>query len=151
MDTSANHDRVAICSVSEMAHRLGLSRARFYQLVKKGVFPPPVRSGTQRPSYPPDLQEKCLAIHKTRVGFNGLPVLFNRRRQNGKARSGQGGQYEGLVAALKNMGLKVTTSEVKRAVEILYPAKWEQGQGQDQGEVLRDLFQHFHPERPNNV
>jgi len=149
MDTSANHDRVAICSVSEMAHRLGLSRARFYQLVKKGVFPPPVRSGTQRPSYPPDLQEKCLAIHKTRVGFNGLPVLFNRRRQNGKARSGQGGQYEGLVAALKNMGLKVNANTVKRAVQVLSPAGLKEGQ--DQSEVLRALFLHFYPDCQKSV
>jgi len=149
MDTPAKHDRVAICSVSEMARRLGLSRARFYQLIKSGVFPPPVRSGTRRPSYPCDLQEKCLAIRKTRVGFNGLPVLFNQRRPSSKARSEPVGQYEGLVAALKNMGLKVTAGAVKRAVEILYPAGQEPSQ--DPSEVLRSLFQHFHPDCQKDV
>ena len=149
MDTSAKHDRVAVCSVSEMARRLGLSRARFYQLVKSGVFPPPLRSGTRRPSYPCDLQEKCLAIRKTRVGFNGLPVLFNQRRPTGKARSEPGSQYDGLVAALKNMGLKVTASAVKRAVEVLYPRGQEQGQ--DPGEMLRNLFQYFGPDCPKSV
>jgi hypothetical protein len=149
MDTSAKHDRVAICSVSEMARRLGLSRPRFYQLVKSGVFPPPLRSGTRRPSYPCDLQEKCLAIRKNRVGFNGLPVLFNQRRQGAKARSEPAGRYDGLVAALKNMGLKVSANAVKRAVEVLYPEGQEQGQ--DQGEMLRNLFQYFGPDCPQSV
>jgi len=149
MDTSAKHDGVAICSVSEMAHRLGLSRARFYQLVKSGVFPPPLRSGTRRPSYPCDLQEKCLAIRETRVGFNGLPVLFNQRRPSGKARSEPGSQYDGFVAALKNMGLKVTASAVKHAVQAVYPAGQERGQ--DPSEVLRNLFQYFCPDCPKSV
>lgn len=149
MGTSANHDRVATCSVSEMAHRLGLSRVRFYQLVKKDVFPPPVRSGTQRPFYPPDLQDKCLTIRKTRVGFNGLPVLFNKRRQSGKARSGKGGQYDGLIAALENMGVRVNANTVRRAIHILYPAGLEESQ--DQSEVLRALFQHFYPDCKDHV
>ena len=149
MDTPAKHDRMAICSVSEMARGLGLSRARFYQLVETGVFPPPVRSGNRRPFYPPDLQQKCLAIRQTRVGFNGLPVLFNKRRQSGKSRSVKRGQYDGLVAALKNMGLKVNGSAVRRAVQVLYPAGQEQDQ--DPNKVLVDLFQHFHPDRQRSV
>ncbi|MEN6335153.1 MAG: hypothetical protein ABFE01_12910 [Phycisphaerales bacterium] len=149
MDTSAKHDRVAICSVSEMARRLGLSRARFYQLVYKGVFPPPLRSGTQRPSYPSDLQEKCLAIRKTRVGFNGQPVLFNQRRSSSTTRKKPTGQYDGFVAALRNMGLTVTAAAVKHAVQALYPAG--QKQGQDPSEVLRKLFQYFRPDCPESV
>jgi len=149
MDASAEHDRVAACSVSEMARRLGFSRARFYQLVKSGIFPPPLRSGTKRPFYPCDLQEKCLAIRKTRVGFNGQPVLFNHRRPGSKGRREPTGQYDGFVAALKNMGLKVTASDVKNAVQTLYPAG--QAQGQDSSEVLRNLFQYFRPECPRSV
>jgi hypothetical protein len=141
MDTSAKHDFAAICSVTEMAAKLGLSRARFYQLVEMAVFPPPVRLGTQRPFYPADLQQKCLQIRHTRVGFNGLPVLFNHRRKSSESRSAQGGQYGGLVAALKNMGLKVSASDVKHAVGALYPAGPVGSQSQD--EVLRALFRHF--------
>lgn len=149
MGTSANHDRVAICSVSEMAYRLGLSRARFYQLVKRGAFPPPVRSGTRRPFYPPDLQETCLRIRKTNVGFDGLPVLFNKRRARRAARSEHRADYQGLVAALKRMGLKVNTSAVEHAVRALYPAGLDESQ--DPNNVLRDLFRHFHPDRQNGV
>ena len=149
MDTSAKHDRVAVCSVSEMARRLGFSRARFYQLVKSGVFPPPLRSDTKRPFYPCDLQEKCLAISTTRVGFNGQPVLFNQRRPSSKARKEPTGQYSEFVAALKNMGLKVTTSAVKCAVQTLYPEGLERGQ--DPSEVLRNLFKYFYGDRQKSV
>ena len=149
MDTSVKHDRVAVCSVSEMARRLGLSRARFYQLVRSGVFPPPLRSGAQRPFYSCDLQEECLAIRKTRVGFNGQPVLFNRRRPSRKARREPGSQYDGLAAALKNMGLKVTATAVKHAVHALYPTG--RAQSQDPSEMLRNLFQYFSPDCPRSV
>jgi predicted DNA-binding transcriptional regulator AlpA len=149
MGTPVRHDSVAICSVSEMARRLGLSRARFYQLVKRGVFPPPLRCGAQRPSYPSDLQEKCLAIRKTRVGFNGQPVLFNRRRPSGRVRGGPGGQYDELAAALKNMGLKVSASAVRHAAQVLYPSG--QAQGQDPSEMLRNLFKYFGSDCPKSV
>jgi predicted DNA-binding transcriptional regulator AlpA len=32
----------AVCSVHEMADKLGLSRPRFYQLLRLDVFPPPI-------------------------------------------------------------------------------------------------------------
>jgi len=137
MGTSTKHDGVAVCSVSEMARRLGLSRARFYQLVNRGVFPPPVRSNTHRPFYSLDLQQQCLAIRKTRVGFNGLPVLFNRSRRRSRGKSA--GQYEGLVAALVNMGLKANMKTVRQAIRVLYPA----GPTESQDEILRNLFRHF--------
>ena len=41
----------AIVTVSEMARMCGLSRARFYQLQKAGVFPAPVYQDG-RPLYP---------------------------------------------------------------------------------------------------
>lgn len=149
MDAPANHDGMAICSVTEMARKLGLSRARLYQLVETGVFPPPIRSGMRRPFYTPDLQQKCLQIRKTGVGFRGQPVLFNKRRARPAVRSEHRADYQGLVTALKNMGLKVNTIAVEHAVRALYPAGL--GDNQDPNEVLRDLFRHFHPDRQNGV
>ena len=139
MHASTDHDLPAICSVTHMAAKVGLSRARFYQLVEMGVFPPPVRSGTQRPVYPRDLQQECLRIRRTGVGFNGLSVLFNRRRKKPKPRSRTGGQYNGLVAALTNMGLKVSANAVEHAIRVLYPA----GPVESQDEVLGDLFRYL--------
>jgi hypothetical protein len=83
------------------------------------------------------------------VGFNGQPVLFNRRRPSGKAWPEPGGRYDGLAAALKNLDLKVTASAVKHAIQALYPAG--QAQGQDPSEMLRSLFQYFSPDCPRSV
>ena len=43
-------------SITEMARMVGLSRARFYELVAQGVFVPPVHSiSNKRPYYNPEL------------------------------------------------------------------------------------------------
>jgi predicted DNA-binding transcriptional regulator AlpA len=149
MDIPTRDDGVAICSVTEMASKLGMSRARLYQLVDKGVFPPPVRSGTHRPFYSSDLQERCLRIRKTGIGLHGRPVLFNKPRTRRPARSKREGPCQELAAALKSMGLKVTAKAVKEAIGALYPAGLDKSQHPD--EILRDLFRHFHPDCQNDV
>jgi len=66
-----------IVTVSEMAWTLGLSRARFYQLVGQGVFPTPSRNPTtRRPFYSRDQQAQCREIRRTNRGANGKSVLF---------------------------------------------------------------------------
>ena len=149
MDTPVNRDCVAICSVTEMARKLGLSRTRLYQLVETGAFPPPVRSGMRRPYYTPDLQQKCLQIRKTGVGFNGQPVLFNKRRAHPVVRSEHRALYQDLVAALKSMGLKVNTRAVEHAARVLYPAGPDESE--DPSSVLRTMFRYFHPDRQDGV
>ena len=70
----------AVVTVSEMARMCGLSRARFYQLQKAGVFPAPVyRAG--RPVYTEDQQQVCLEVRRKNRGVNGVPVLFYARRR----------------------------------------------------------------------
>jgi hypothetical protein len=72
------NDLKAVCSVTALAKKLNLSRARFYQLQKKGVFPTPIYcTRTQRPFYPSHLQQKCMDIHKTGIGLDGRPIFFN--------------------------------------------------------------------------
>ena len=45
----------AVISVSEMARRLNLSRCRFYELVRAGVFPAPCYClHSRRAMYPPN-------------------------------------------------------------------------------------------------
>ena len=73
----------AALGVSDMAARRGLSRSRFYVLVRAGVFPEPRRTAGRRPSYPPDLIERCLEVRRTGVGANGTIVMFNRRNGAG--------------------------------------------------------------------
>ena len=75
-----------IVTVSEMARAIGLSRARFYQLVKEGVLPEPARNPkTKRPFYDRQQQEQCLLIRRTNRGANGRAVLFYGRRSEGLA------------------------------------------------------------------
>ena len=69
----------AIVSVSEMARMCGLSRARFYQLQKAGVFPAPAYQ-EGRPVYTEEQQQVCLEVRKKNRGVNGKPVLFYARR-----------------------------------------------------------------------
>jgi hypothetical protein len=74
MNTTITKD---VVSVTDMARMVGLSRARFYELMQRGVFPPPSRSPTtKRPLYARDQQEQCLQIRRTHRGANGETILF---------------------------------------------------------------------------
>ncbi|RKY10514.1 MAG: hypothetical protein DRP56_00795 [Planctomycetota bacterium] len=138
-----NNDFKAVCSVTELAKNLDMSRARFYQLQKMGVFPEPVYCiRTKRPFYPLDLQQRCIEIRKTGIGHNGQPIIFYRRRKNKpvKPQNQLNADHKQLVDTLRQLGLKITASEVKSAVSTLYP----QGTvDHDGGAIVRGLFRHF--------
>jgi hypothetical protein len=133
-----------------MAEKVGLSKARFYQLLKAGVFPPPDHNThTKRPLYPPELQQKCIQIRKMGIGFDGLPVLFNQPRKAVKAQSLLGHKYRGYALTLRTMGLNVTASQVKDAIDVL-SAKGVL-QSSDENLVVRDLFRHMSTECTKSV
>jgi hypothetical protein len=68
-------------AVSEMAAMVGLSRSRFYALVKKGIFPAPVYEMLRyRAVYLPQMQNFCLEVRRRCCGLNGQPVRFRDRR-----------------------------------------------------------------------
>jgi len=70
-----------IVTCAEMARMCGLSRSRFYMLVKDSIMPPPSRHPeTQRPFYSREQQEQCLLVRKTNCGINGKPILFYAQR-----------------------------------------------------------------------
>jgi len=139
----------AICSVTEMARKLGLSRARFYQLLDKRVFPPPIRCDGRRPFYPLDLQRQCMEVRATGIGADGQPVLFNKSRKNHKSRRIQRNHSSRFVTALKNIGLDLDTSTVEQALHRLYPDGLEKGH--DKNRILLDLARHFAKECPSCV
>ena len=71
----------AIVTVAQMARMCGLSRSRFYMLVKDGIMPQPSRNPeTQRPFYSREQQEQCLLVRQTNCGVNGRPVFFYGHR-----------------------------------------------------------------------
>jgi hypothetical protein len=142
----------AVVSVTEMARMLGLSRARFYQLQKAGVFPPPVYSlSNRRPIYVEELQKVCLEVRRRHVGVNRRPVLFYASRFSPSPRKPkrkpEAKEVSSLVHALRGLGLAtVTAAEIQGATKELFP----QGTaGIDQAEVLKALFLHL--ERKNSA
>jgi len=139
-----NANYKSVCSVTEIAARLGLSRARFYQLQKMGVFPAPIYCiHTKRPFYPMDLQKQCFEIRKTGVGQNGYPTIFYSKKNIAavKQTGGLEPKYKELSETLEQMGLKIPTAKIKKAIAILYPDNWR---GLDiNGEVIAEVFRYF--------
>lgn len=139
-----NTDYKSICSVTEQAKKLGLSRARFYQLQKTGVFPSPVYClYTKRPFYPMDLQEKCLEIRETGIGHNGRPIIFYSKRDIAatKPNSCSEQKYRELSDALGRMGLKTSPAEAEKAFVAIYPSNWKKLDLD--GAVIAEVFRYF--------
>jgi hypothetical protein len=135
-------------TVSDMARMVGLSRARFYQLQKAGVFPLPVYSVcTHRPIYVEELQELCLEVRRRNCGINGQPVMFYARRQppvptrpkhRAKTPVRKNQNIAALVEGLNALGLATATAaQIEVVTKQLYPNGTA---GIDQGEVLRAVF-----------
>ena len=140
----SNDDLKAVCSVSQLAEKLDLSRARFYQLQKIGVFPMPVYCiRTRRPFYPLDLLQRCQAIRRTGIGHNGHPVIFYKMRKDKpiKPQNQLNPDYKQLTDTLRQLGLNVTSNTVKNAVDTLYPEGMSSHT--DDGTVLRELFRYL--------
>ena len=112
MNKMKDCDLQSICTVSQMASKLGLSRARLYQLIDDGVFPPPAYCClSKKPVYPSRLQEACLEIRKTGIGWNDQLVRFYRQRKKAKPKP----VHKQLTAILRKLGLCVTISQVRKA------------------------------------
>jgi hypothetical protein len=138
----------AIVTVSEMARMCGLSRARFYQLQKAGIFPLPEREAeTGRPFYTEELQKVCLEVRRRNCGVNGQAILFYARRvappkqRKQKTTAPKVKQHHELIEALQALGLTgVTVAQVGAVVKELYPKGTA---GVDQAEVIRNVFLHL--------
>lgn len=135
-------------SVAEMARMIGLSRARFYQLVKEGIFPQPLYSvHTRRPFFSEGMQQVCLDVRKRNCGINGKPILFysprhplgSQPKQVKKAvtQPRPKEDYADLLDGLRSLGLEVTEKQVASVVKELFPAGIQK---LDLGEVIRAVF-----------
>ncbi|WDI43713.1 helix-turn-helix transcriptional regulator [Bremerella sp. P1] len=131
-------------TATKMAEMCGLSRSRFYSLIGKGVFPPPVPNGVNnRPIYDQKLIRKCLEIRCTGVSLDGSLVTFNAKRTGrmkptAKQPTTKASSHADLVAGLKSLGLTgVTESQTTTVVEELFPDGVD---GIAPGEVIRRVF-----------
>jgi hypothetical protein len=138
----------SIVTVAEMARMVGLSRARFYQLIGS-AFPHPVYSvSTRRPFFDEESQKICLEVRRRNCGIDGRPILFYARRWSNPVKSVSAtpkkrpvqreDPHADLVVAVRSLGLNsVTSVQVAEAVKELFPMGLA---GVDQGEVIRSVF-----------
>ena len=129
---------------------VGLSRARFYQLIGS-AFPYPLYSvSTRRPFFDEELQRVCLEVRRRNCGIDGKPILFYSRcldlpvhkKQISSVGSASprkaAAKHKNLIVGLAGLGLSgVTEQQVETALQKLYP----QGtNGVDEATQLRTLF-----------
>lgn len=137
-------------SVSDTARALGLSRARFYQLLGS-AFPLPVYDvTTRRPFFTAEQQRVCLDVRKRNLGIDGRPILFyarrkaplvahaSRRRAKTPIKSSSTGRWADLVEGLKAIGMDgVTESQVDVVIRESCPSGTD---GIERGELLRRVY-----------
>jgi len=113
--------RTRFITLQELCDQLGISKTRYYQLQKKGVFPAPQRAGN-RPVFDNNLAQQCSEVVCTRTGVNGEPVLFNAKRKqepSTKRPAAAKGKHDDLIASLGSLGLTVTKEQVAATVHSL--------------------------------
>jgi hypothetical protein len=133
-------------TVAEMARMVGLSRARFYQLIGS-AFPYPIYDvATKRPFFPPELQEQCLDVRRRNLGIGGKPVLFHRRgrdvalpspKKRSRSKVPDDSRCREMVAGLRSLGLAGVTAEQVQA------AMKELGVSGNGSETLKAVFLHI--------
>jgi len=142
-----------IVTVTEMSRMVRLSRARFYQLVGKGIFPTPSRNEkTKRPYFDREQQEQCLEIRRSNRGANGKAVMFygcrpqslprlpSKRKQVpiSKTRQKQDPVITELRNGLAQLGLtNMTVQTIREALVEAYP---DGHQNVESAELLRTVF-----------
>jgi hypothetical protein len=137
-------------TVAEMAKVVGLSRARFYQLLGT-AFPFPLYDvATKRPYFTPELQETCLEVRRRNCGIDGKPVLFHQREEavspvrpkpSRRKTMPNDSRHRDLVDGLRSLGMAgVTAAEVETALKEL---KVSDSALKENGKVLRAVFLHL--------
>ena len=148
-----------IVTVSEMARMLGLSRARFYQLLNDGIFPRPSRNTkTKRPFLTREQQQICLGVRRSHCGVNGKPVLFYASTQpnsqavlrraaakKSQTRTRQAKRQDPLFTQLRRglmqLGLaEITDAQVQSALVVTQP---DGHSNTDTSTLLMDVFGHL--------
>ncbi len=137
----------SVVSIAEMARMVGLSRARFNQLMGS-TFPwPRYMLANHRPFYDEILQTLCLEVRRRNCGIDGKPVLFYSKRINNstptrktrkvtlpKVEAG----HDEILDGLRSLGLTTATMpQVTAVVKELFPGGVNDG---NRGQVLRAVF-----------
>jgi hypothetical protein len=141
----------AAVSVTQMAKMIGLSRAAFYEHVRRGHFVAPLYQpgDARRPIYTAEMQRQNLEVRATQLGINGEYVLFYERQPREQAerptrrnRSAPTGSVPGdLRGRLEGLGLSgLTEAQLEQAYAACFP---HGASGVVDGEVLRVVYRHL--------
>ncbi len=151
-------------SVGELCQMLSLSKRRFYELQKQGVFPDPSAYTlvSRRPIYFAEDIRTCLGVRRRNVGNNGQIVFFyaarspqqvalrqaarptaqpslpNAERRTARSPRPQRSQHAEIIDALAALGVEATAAQVATAIRETFPSGTV---GVDEGEVTRRLYQ----------
>lgn len=156
-----------IVSVSEMARMLGLSRARLYQLIKEGVFPPPTQAENGgRPFYDRQQQEQCVTVRRTNCGIDGRPILFYAMRETStdtarpvvrpspqrRSTVTQPNRDDATISLIRHglsqLGLsQINEQDIRAALAETHPDGWS---GVDPAALLRAVFEQLNRRDSND-
>ena len=136
----------SVVSISEACKQIGLSRARFYQLVRSGKFPVADRDEiTQRPFYSEEKQRQILEVRRRNCGIDGKPILFYSRRRDfcsvkvARTQKPQvkSNQFVEVMDGLASLNVTTTVAQVEPIVKELFPHGTD---GMALGEIVRAVF-----------
>ncbi|HEY7328071.1 MAG TPA: hypothetical protein VH592_10545 [Gemmataceae bacterium] len=135
-------------SVTEMAKMVGLSRARFYQLVRRGTFPVADQDTvTGRPCYFEEKQRQVLEVRRRNCGVDGRPLLFySRRRDLGQTKAVprptkpkvKSNNYADVIHCLEQVKITMTSAQVETTLKELFP---EGTDGIDLGSIVEAIIE----------
>lgn len=138
-------------SVTEMARMVGLSRARFYQLVRRGTFPPADQDTvTGRPCYFEEKQRQVLEVRRRNCGVDGKPLLFySRRRDLGQTKVAprptkpkvKTNNFADVIHYLEQARITMTPAQVEAILKELFP---EGTEGRDTGSIVEAIIDRIH-------
>jgi len=121
---------------------LGISKGRYYALQRRGLFPAPQRTSSNRPVFDQTLTQQCVEVVRSRVGINGEPILFNRKPAQEPVKKrpvSVKGKHGDLIAALGSLGLSATVEQVNTALATLA----NHGADMDEPSLIKAVFLHL--------
>lgn len=138
----------SVVNVTDMARMVGLSRARFYQLIRQGTFPTADRDLiSQRPCYGEEKQRQILDARRRNCGIDGTPILFYSRRVDaGQKRTPSPSpkkpkelttRHQDILEGLTALNITVSAGQIDSLLTELFPGGIE---NLDLGEVIRSMF-----------
>lgn len=76
----SDHPKGTRLTITVAAEHAGMHPAHFRRLIRRGIFPKPIRTAKGQPYLDPELLARISEILRTGVGENGEEVMFHRRK-----------------------------------------------------------------------